>query len=329
MEAAARHEELAEMTRICIIIPVYNDWTSFETLVRRLGEALPGTGAEFEIVAVDDCSPEQPPLHIPAPPPITRISTIRLVTNLGHQRAITVGLVSIADRKDIDGVAIMDSDGEDRPEDLCRLVGGFQTFPRVVLVVERAKRSEGIQFRFFYQLYMLGFRILTSHNLRFGNFSIVPFEYVEQLVARPDTWNNFIASVIRTRLPIKLIPTARGTRYAGQSKMNFVNLIIHGLGAMSVFSDVVFVRILFASVMAVVVTALCALGAVYLRIFTDLAIPGWTSTVLGFLLLIGLNSVMLAIMLAFLHLNRRSSIDLNPKDRAGLYVKHTIVLSDD
>ena len=48
-------------------------------------------------------------------------------------------------------------------------------------------------------------------------------------------------------MPITQIPIDRGCRYAGTSKMNYVSLIVHGLSGISVYSDVIFVRMLAAT----------------------------------------------------------------------------------
>ena len=314
-------------TRICIITPVYNDWSSFGKLVDHIASATQGLDCEIEVIAADDCSTERPPRRLIARHPIKRISTLRLTTNLGHQRAIAVGLVAISNRTDIGVVAVMDSDGEDSPDELRKLLTTSFQFPRTVIIAERTKRSEGLRFRFFYHIYVRLFQILTSHSLKFGNFSILPFEYVGQLIARPDTWNNFAASVIRARLPIRSVPTIRRRRYAGVSKMNFVSLILHGLGAMSVFSDVIFIRILLVSLGIFVGSLLGVASVAYLRFFTDLPIPGWTTNVFGFLLLTGFNAVMLTVMMLFIQLNRRASVQQSPKEHALSFVKAASSLS--
>jgi hypothetical protein len=120
--------------------------------------------------------------------------------------------------------------------------------------------------------------------------------------------------MIKSKIPIRYVPTVRGVRYAGQSKMNFTNLVLHGLGAISVFSENVFVRILlFSSV--VFACALLGGGTVLaIRVSTDLAFPNWATTALGFAFLISFQAVMTPIMIAFLLLNSRSAIQPAPKD---------------
>lgn len=86
--------------------------------------------------------------------------------------------------------------------------------------------------------------MLTGIRVRVGNFSILPFAYLDTLVVMSELWNHYAASVFRSKLPFAMIPIPRGTRFAGTSKMNFVALVSHGLSAISVFGDIVGVRLL-------------------------------------------------------------------------------------
>lgn len=306
--------------KLAVVVPVFDDWDAFNTLVREIGHALGDLECTVEILAVDDCSFDRAP-PISAQHPIRRVHTLRLAANMGHQRAIAIGLSSIAGRDDLDWVAVMDSDGEDRPSDLRRMIGTALKNPGSIVLAERTKRSEGILFRVFYRIYLTLFRVLTGRRLNFGNFCLLPFTHLDPLVSRPDIWNNFAATIIRARLPLTLLPTVRGTRYSGQSQMNFVGLIIHGLGAMSVFSDIVFTRILFASTILLAMVALGIGAVVGIRVLTDVAIPGWATNVFGLLVLIGFNAVILTVLMAFLQLSSRSSVQPPPREFAKSFIR--------
>jgi hypothetical protein len=56
------------------------------------------------------------------------------------------------------------------------------------------------------------------------------------------------------------------------------------------------------------------------KMFSDLAIPGWTTNVFGFLLVIGFQTIMMAVMMAFLVFNNRASVQAAPSKVAGGYV---------
>jgi hypothetical protein len=63
-----------------------------------------------------------------------------------------------------------------------------------------------------------------------------------------------------------------------------------------------------------------------IRLFTHLAIPGWTTNVLGFSLLIGLQGVMLPLSMAFMLLNGRAVLQLSLKDFASGFISKSRVL---
>ena len=204
---------------------------------------------------------------------------------------------------------------------MSELINSATTHPKLAIVAQRAKRSEGLGFRLLYQIYTQAFRLLTGQRIDFGNFCLLPFEYLERLVNRPDFWNNFAATMIRARIPLARVPTTRGLRYAGESRMNFSSLVAHGLGAMSVFSEIIFIRILFGSGLLLVMVTVGAFAVLGVRMFSDLAIPGWTTNVFGFLLVIGFQTIMTAVMMAFLVLNNRASVQVAPSNVAGGYVR--------
>ncbi len=300
-------------TKAAIVIPVFNDWLSMERLVGELDRELANCGLQIDIVAVDDCSTEQIG-NLPTPQQaIASITVLKLGTNVGHQRAIATGLSKVASDGKHDLVAVMDSDGEDKPQELLRLLRIAVARPDQAVVAQRKKRLERATFRFSYRIYTLLFRVLTGNSIDFGNFVVLPIQFVHRLIRSPNIWNNFSASLVRARLPLTRLETVRGKRYFGKSKMNFVALVAHGLGAISVFSDVVFIRILLASLLILMLSLMSVVVTVAVRLFTDLAVPGWATNVTGFALIISMQAVLLPVMMAFLILNNRSSVQILPK----------------
>jgi glycosyltransferase involved in cell wall biosynthesis len=289
-------------------------------LLRDIEIALPAAQYDIDIIAVDDCSNAQPAAPVLAGS-IASVTVLRLTMNVGHQRAIAVGLAHADGERRAGTVAVMDSDGEDVPAELKRLVDTAAAEPGIAIVAQRFKRSETLGFRLFYWIYVQIFRALTGNRIDFGNFSVLTREHVGRLVHNANIWNNFAATLIQAKIPIHRVPTARGVRYAGRSQMKLVNLITHGLGAISVFIDAVFVRILLASACIFAVAVLAVIVVICIRLFTDLAIPGWATNVLGFAVLLSAQAVMLPIMIIFLQLSSRSSLQNIPADHAARLVE--------
>ena len=302
----------ATSRRLTVVMPVYNDWQSAALLIRDIGLAMADSGYEITIVAVDDGSIETPPATLDPGPGIAAIECLLLAANIGHQRAIAVGLMAVAERLDTDLVAVMDSDGEDRPAELRAMVERADGEAHRAIVAQRSERSESVFFKTFYALYTRVFRLLTGQRIAFGNFTVLQPAQVRRVIGNAHIWNNFPAALLHSRIAVDYVPTKRGKRYAGQSRMNFIGLVTHGLGAISVHSEAVFVRILFASLALVLIATGLGAGALYLRLFTDMAIPNWATTVLGFALVISIQALMMPILMAFLLLNNRSAVQPLP-----------------
>jgi polyisoprenyl-phosphate glycosyltransferase len=316
--------------RIAIVIPIFNDWDSFVMLVRELDQALAGANASVEVLPVDDGSTD--PVPCPEKPlgslhTIGRVELVRLACNLGHQRAIAAALAEVHRRGTFDVVCVMDGDGEDRPQDLLALVREHYRHPDHVIVARRCERSEGPVFRTFYALYKATFAAITGRRIDFGNFCLIPAKALERIVHSPDVWNHLAAALVKSRLLIRKQDLPRGTRYAGRSKMNLVSLVTHGLSAVSAFSDAAFVRMLLLSLLLATACAAGLLTVMMVRLLTDLAIPGWASTVSGILLILLAQTVMFSVVAVFLNLSSRCSRNMIPATDALRFIRDCTTLA--
>jgi polyisoprenyl-phosphate glycosyltransferase len=277
-------ESLTARGELVVLIPVYDDWTAVRLLLPLLDSELAGHGLRARVVLIDDASVEPMPERL-VDDELDAIAEIRVLTlrrNLGHQRALAIGLSYVQERIPCDAVVVMDADGEDKPEDVPRLLAELTAHDgRTIVFAQRIRRSEGLVFTFLYRLYRLAHRVLTGIPVQVGNFSIVPYALLDRLVVVSDLWNHYAAAVFQSRLPFVMIPTARGRRLAGRSSMNLVSLVGHGLSAIAVFADRVGVRVLIASVFALCVTVLIS-GAAFGRwLLTGHAPPVWLPIVAG------------------------------------------------
>jgi polyisoprenyl-phosphate glycosyltransferase len=297
-----------------VLMPIYEDWESASVLVARVQKALDGVAGRAEFLLVDDGSVSAPPAQITLDGTVSaRVDALRLRRNLGHQRAIAVGLSYVQAHRPCDGVVVMDGDGEDTPEGVATLVRQFEALGRAKTVfAERARRTEGVLFRVFYVLYRTLHWMLTGRTVRVGNFSVVPAAHLDCLVAVSELWNHYAASVYRARLPVASVPIDRGYRIAGASRMNFTSLLAHGLSAISVFADVVGMRLLVASGLLVALAGAAMTAAIGVRIFTDLAIPGWATSAAGILLVVILQALLMSVAFAFLILQSRNQLAFLP-----------------
>lgn len=299
----------AEDNRLIILMPVYNDWKAVGMLCQKIDQVLAAHNLSAAVIAIDDGSTvtHDQPLGPGPLLALQRVEVLELRRNLGHQRAICVGLCHVHAQGLSLPLVIMDSDGEDAPEDIPRLLERYRAeHGRKVVFAARAKRSEGLVFRLGYLLFRLVHLLLTGRAVRVGNFSILPPSAVASLVTSPDLWSHYAAAVFSSRIPSCSLPTQRAKRLDGSSRMNFVALVVHGLVAISVFSDVVGVRLLLACMGLGLLTLSGIAAVVSVRLCTSLAIPGWATYSVGLLALLLLQSMLLAACFSFLILSGRN-----------------------
>lgn len=299
---------------LVILSPVYEDWAAALVLLQHIDRRLGESGLRAEAVFVDDGSTQLPSAdHGLRLRHVTRVTVLPLRRNLGHQRAIAVGLAFVEQNRQCRAVVVMDSDGEDSPDDIPRLVLRMdETRGAKLIFAERTKRLENAKFQVLYQLYRWLHLLLTGISVRVGNFSIVPAALLHRLVVVSELWNHYAAAVFASRIPHDSIPTARARRIAGQSKMSFVALVAHGLAAMSVHSERLAVRVLAATMTMVVTAAAVLVVVLVIRVSTDLAIPGWASSVVLALLVLIAQLLTLSAVFVFTIMHRRSSAAFLP-----------------
>jgi hypothetical protein len=300
---------------LIIIMPVYNDWGALLILLPRLERELNVNGLRAEVLIVDDGStaPVPPNLGSNSFTAVESVDILSLRRNLGHQRAIAVGLCYIEANRPCHAVVVMDCDGEDDPRDVPRLVREcVANEGQKIIFAARTRRTESLAFRFFYRFYRLIHFLLTGVKVRVGNFSVIPSPVLKRLVAVSDLWNHYAAAVHKARLPMVLVPTQRGTRLEGQSQMNLVALVVHGLSAMAVFGDRIGVRLLIVVSLGMVLAGGALMGVVGIRLLTTLAIPGWATYVSGILLLMLTQMLLIVLVFAFVILAARDTASFIP-----------------
>jgi glycosyltransferase involved in cell wall biosynthesis len=306
-------------------MPIYDDWESAELLVAELGNEISARGERIGLVLVNDHTrPELKHFRVDASvrAHFAEIIIVNLRRNLGHQRAIAIGLSWIHEHLNCKTIVVMDADGEDKPGDVPRLLDMFaESGGSSVIFAERFRRAESLQFQFFYHFYRLLHRVLTGISVRVGNFSVLSFEHLSTLVAVSELWNHYAAAVFKSRLPYRMLRTTRGRRIAGHPQMNFVSLVTHGLSAISVFGETVGVRLMLGAGVASLLLITVLVAVVVIRLTTTLAIPGWATYTGGLLIVALLNVITLAIALTLLVLASRNNMSFVPMRDYSWFVK--------
>ena len=278
---------------LIVITPVYEDRQASARLFHELTESF---GANVYAVVVDDGSVREPVEVSALEDAGLKGVVLRLRRNVGHQRAIAIGLSYVADvHPGTDRIVIMDSDGEDVPASAHNLLEELSAPDVDVVVASRQSRVETWRFKAFYFIYKWLFRMLAGRQISFGNFMAVKASAARRLAVMPELWIHIAGCVLTSKLRLKTCALARGPRYAGQSKMNFVGLALHGFRALMVFAEDVLVRVGIACALIAGLSILGGVLAVLLKVI-GFATPGWFSVAVGILLLVFLQTGALTLM---------------------------------
>jgi len=230
------------MKKIKILIPVYNDWESVFKLLENINLEASKIDINFSVIIINDASTDSIPKLSTSLDNLKSIQIIHMKENKGHARCNAAGLKYIYEKEDFDYVIPMDADGEDRPEELSLLIEKIKEYPDTAVTANRIKRSEGLMFKFCYLAHKYLTFVFTGQTIKFGNYTCLPKTIVNRMINEPATWSSFSGSLAKVAKEKNSIPSERGKRYFGPSKMSFMNLLKHSLSIIAVFKTTLLIR---------------------------------------------------------------------------------------
>ena len=228
--------------KIIILVPIYNDWQSASKLLEEINSNISGLECQFSVIIVNDASSEQQSISALNTENLQSIKIINMNENRGHARCIATGLKHIFENEEFEYIIPMDGDGEDRPEEIKNFIEYLNYSSDKPIVGERVKRSESLFFKFCYSIHKILTFAFTGQSIKFGNFTCLPKSTVEKMINDKASWSSFSGSLTKLEKEKSIVPSIRGSRYFGPSKMSFKNLIIHSLAIISVFKINVLIR---------------------------------------------------------------------------------------
>ena len=228
--------------KIKILIPIYNDWQSVSKLLDEINSLTINPEFNISIIMINDASNHDKKEEEKNLDNIHSVKILNMKINQGHARCIATGLKYIYEKEDFDYVIPMDGDGEDRPEEIIKFLNQIKKSNGKPIVGKRVKRTENLIFKTCYQMHKLITLVFTGKSIKFGNYSCLPKTSIDKMINEKATWNSFSGSLTKVEKDLISIPSIRGNRYFGPSKMSFSNLLKHSLSIISVFKKTVLIR---------------------------------------------------------------------------------------
>jgi hypothetical protein len=272
------------MARIWFVSPVYLDVPSYVILrerVRAVVAQRPDLAtSDVRFVALDDTAGLDP--EIERLRGLDDVEVLEPPFNLGHQRGIVYGLRTLARRvHDDDLVVTLDADGEDKPEDIPRLVAPLLEHPElhghVVMAMRTRRRYSSARFRVLYFFFRALFRALTGTTVRTGNFVAFRGWTARRLFLHPSFDLCYSATILALDVPRRMVGCERGPRIDGTSRMGYSRLAIHALRMLLPFAERIARRLFVLCLVALTVAVIGAATIAALALIGDVAIPSWAS----------------------------------------------------
>ena len=228
------------MKQINFLIPVYNDWKSLGLLLKKINNQLLKKKKPCNVIIIDDCSSEKPSVQTRKLNYLKKINILRLKKNVGSQKAIALGLKYVSKIKKRSIILIIDSDGEDDPKQVNKMIENAEKFPNHIITSNRKKREESLLVRILYRSHLLLTFIFTGKWISFGNYTSLDSKNLKSLFKDGSVWLAYSAAVIKNN-NIKRLFASRKKRFYGLSKLTLVKLFLHSFRIISVFYLRVFV----------------------------------------------------------------------------------------
>ncbi|HRK01731.1 MAG TPA: glycosyltransferase [Oligoflexia bacterium] len=262
--------------KLFITTPVYFDVPSFRILRDRVRSvSIQSKIGTPEFLVIDDSGGNDTEIDSLRNDSDTRI--INVPFNMGSQRAFVYSLRLLC--KDIgpeDIVVTMDADGEDQPEHIPALVETLNnsTENNRVVLARRKRRRDPYWFKVGYVLFKWIFRGLIGTEISTGNFAAMRGHFVQTLLWHPHFDLVYAGGLVSVNTPKSFVPCERGPRYAGESKMTYLNLCMHAVRMLMPFLDRIAIRAaLFSLILMFASSMILATNWIFPDFFSTL--PKW------------------------------------------------------
>ncbi len=291
-------DKSSEQLEVSVVVPLFNEEPLVGELINRLTDACIACTKSYELILVNDGSYDRTlSLLIKQSAEHPEVTIINLARNFGHMQAITAGLESANGR----AVVIMDGDLQDPPELIPGLMERWRDGAEVVLA-RRTLRGEGLYQRvltaFFYRILNTIGEIPLPEQV--GTFCLIDRRIVDIIIKMPERARFFAGLRAWTGFRTETVDYKRPARKDGKSKVGLIgqfSLARKGIVSFSNWPLIWLARLSLLASLGLFIFGLCVIG---IKLFSDLAIPGWASTMVLVGMAASLNSAVLAVLSEYL-----------------------------
>lgn len=302
------------ISSLSIIVPVFNDQEVLHELIRRISKIVPSISDKSEIILIDDGSIDKSwQIITELKSEYPNVVGIKMMRNFGQQNAIAAGLDFVTG----DIIVIMDSDLQDRPEDIPKLIDALIANDASMAIAKWKSRQDSFfkksMSRLFYQVSRRITKI--NHQPNLGVFRAIRRDVVEELKKYKEKTSTTLSLLYWIGVDYVAVELDRDKRFAGKSGYDLKKMLRLTLDR--IFSFSMFpIRVAIYS--GLIISALSFVLGILLviRYYTGDIAPGYTSTMVILLFLFGLNFLFMGIIGEYL-----GRIFLESKQRPKYIIK--------
>ncbi len=266
--------------KVSVVVPVYKSADTIAELCERISKSLDSKKVSYEIVLVNDGSPDESWALIQSLAKAnSAIVGISLSKNFGQHRAILAGLTASKG----EWVVVMDADLQDSPEAVAELYKTATKRGDAAVIANRVGRNDGkansTTSKYFYKLLAKLSDIKLDGEQ--GNFGIYSGALIDSVIAMGDLDFFFPSAVKWSGFRHSTLDVERSTRDQGESSYNFKRRMALALRVLVVNSNQL---LRFSIFLGLLVSGLAAVTAIYLIIANlvgAIQVAGWTSVMVA------------------------------------------------
>jgi glycosyltransferase involved in cell wall biosynthesis len=279
---------------ISIVVPVFNEAENLPELYHRIAAVMKRLDLAFELIFVDDGSIDRSlDIMLEISEKDNNVKIIQLSRNFGHQLAIIAGI----DHAQGEAVIMMDGDLQHPPELIEKLVEKWHEGNDVVYTCRDETQDASLFKKFTSYCFYTLINRLSEVNISPGaaDFRLLDRSVIQSLHTFGErsiflrgiiNWVGYRQAAIRYKA---------AARYGGESKYSFLRMLRFATDGLTSFSSIP----LYLSAILGIVISFCSFiyagMVIYLRLFTDRAVEGWTSVMVALLFLGGIHLITLGI----------------------------------
>ena len=303
---------------LSVVVPIYNDEEVIAELLRRLTAVVEDIVSEYEIILVDDGSRDHSwAIMQQERAQREHLKIARLSRNFGQQNAIAAGLSLTT--KDL--IVLMDSDLQDRPEDIPVLIDALLADDEATMAIsqweERKDSKMKIAVSRLFQ--RVSNRITDIHQMpRLGIFRVMKKSVVDELRNFPERTATAVSLLYFIGHKYVAVPLKRDARFAGKSGYNLSKMLALTFARIFSFSMFPIRMVTYMGAFLCVGAMLAALGLIIYKLAGNV-LTGWTSMMVLMLFLFGLNFAFLGILGEYI-----GRIFLETKQRPNYIIEQVI-----